>query len=308
LVRLCLIHLHFDLYRAFFVIQAFVLPEQDLKKRYNSNWAVVTGASSGIGRAIVDKLAAQGINVVMVALDEPLFRDVHATMQQTYKNVQFRKVGVNLAVPGYESIIENACSDISPNLIFNNAGYVATGHFADSTVEKQLMNYECNATAPVKITHMFLNKMMDAKQKGAIFFTSSPAGLLPCPMTVMYGATKAFLTEFAVSVAAEVRGDGIDVLVVHPSPVDTNFYSGNKHDIGAMKMFQKTATAPTTVAKCFFQSIGYAVIHDQGYFSLLTRLGLKLVDFNFMSTMASRTASMSADFKKSKRARDKKSL
>jgi len=124
----------------------------------------------------------------------------------------------------------------------------------------------------------------------------------------MYGATKAFLTEFAVSVAAEVRGDGIDVLVVHPSPVDTNFYSGNKHDIGAMKMFQKTATAPTTVAKCFFQSIGYAVIHDQGYFSLMGRLGLKLVDFNFMSNMASRTASLSGDFKKSKRVRDGKKL
>jgi len=287
-----------------FCVQAYVLPEQDLKKRYNSTWAVVTGASSGIGRAIVDKLALQGINVVMVALDDQLFSDVFATMQKTYSNVRFRKVGVNLGGPGYEKAIEATCADIEPNLIFNNAGFVATGHFADSPLDRQLANYECNATAPVKITHLFLNKMLDRKQKGAVFFTSSPAGLLPCPMTVMYGATKAFLTEFAVSVAAEVRGDGIDVLVVHPSPVDTNFYAGNKHNIDAMKFFQKTATSPTAIAKCFFQSIGYAVVHDQGYFSLLARIGLKLVDHNLMSNLASRTASMSADFKKSKKPRD----
>jgi len=286
-----------------FVVQAYVLPEQDLKKKYNTEWAVVTGASSGIGRALVDKLAVQGINVVMVALAEKLFDDVFVTMQQTYKNVKFRKVAVNLAVPGYEKEIGNACADINPNLIFNNAGFVATGHFADSPVEKQLANYECNATAPLKLTHLFLNRMLDRKQKGAIFFTSSPAGFMPCPMTVMYGATKAFLSEFAVSVAAEVKGDGIDVLCVHPSPVDTNFYSGNKHNIDAMKFFQRTASPPTAVAKCFFQSVGYEVIHDQGYFSILSRLGLKFADINMLAFLISRTSHFSGDFKKSKKPR-----
>jgi len=152
-----------------------------------------------------------------------------------------------------------------------------------------------------------LNRMLDRKQKGAIFFTSSPAGFMPCPMTVMYGATKAFLSEFAVSVAAEVKGDGIDVLCVHPSPVDTNFYSGNKHNIDAMKFFQRTASPPTAVAKCFFQSVGYAVIHDQGYFSILSRLGLKFADINILALLISRTSHFSGDFKKSKKTRDAKS-
>ena len=86
--------------------------------------------------------------------------------------------------------------------------------------------------------------MLDKGLKGAVFFTSSPAGLMPCPVSVMYGSTKAFITEFAVSIAAELKGDGIDVLVVNPSPTDTSFYNGNTHKIDAMTFFQKTAVSP----------------------------------------------------------------
>jgi len=73
---------------------------------------------------------------------------------------------------------------------------------------RQMANYECNAISPVRITHHFaariLSEIAASPTRGAIFFTSSPAGFMPCPITVMYGATKAFLTEFATSIAAEV--------------------------------------------------------------------------------------------------------
>jgi len=66
--------------------------------------------------------------------------------------------------------------------------------------------------------------------------------------------------------------------VVHPSPVDTAFYAGNTHEIGAMKMFQKTATAPTTIANCFFISMGKSLVHDQGtYTSLLSLFFLEVI-------------------------------
>jgi len=60
-------------------------------------------------------------------------------------------------------------------------------------------------------------------------------------------------------VQLQLKYDGVDVLVVHPSPVNTNFYSGNSHDIGAMNFFKKTATTPLTIASCFFRSIGRTV-------------------------------------------------
>ncbi len=80
----------------------------------------------------------------------------------------------------------------------------------------------------------------------------------------MYGASKAFLTEFATSLSAEIFADGLDTLVVHPSPVDTGFYSGNKHDMSAMKLFQRTATSPDSIASTFFKSAGRSVVCDQG--------------------------------------------
>jgi short-subunit dehydrogenase len=284
-----------------FLVTAYVLKEQNLKEKYpGTEWALVTGGSSGIGRALTEKLAEQKINVVVAALDDDILKKMMTETTKKFPDVKFRAVGVNLAAPGYMQKIIDCCADgkIQPNLIFNNAGFVATGLFADSPLGRQMANYDCNATASVKITHHFLNQMLDSKQKGCVCFTSSPAGLMPTPTTVMYGATKAFLTSFGSSLAGEVHSAGIDVLVVHPSPVDTGFYAGNKHDLGAMKMFQKTATPPTNIADCFFRSVGRVVIHEQGYFSLCFKMLLKFIEPDFLAIIIAKTTAMNGDFKK----------
>jgi len=302
-IALCLFGFAVFSYLIPFLIAAFVWKEQNLKEKYKATWALVTGASSGIGRALSEKLAAQGLNVVLVALEDKYLKEVHTLLVQKYPSQEFRAVGVDLGTPTYMEPILRATSDINIQLLFNNAGFVATGLFADSPLGKQMANYECNAIAPVRITHHFLNLLLDKKLKGCIGFTSSPAGFIPCPMTVMYGATKAFLTEFAVSIGAEVRADGVDVLVVHPSPVDTAFYAGNTHEIGAMKMFQKTATAPTTIASCFFISMGRSLVHDQGYFCLFSRLLMKVMDWVLFANIIGFFTSGQADYKKSKKKR-----
>jgi len=137
-----------------------------------------------------------------------------------------------------------------------------------------------------------------SERRGGIFFTSSPAGIMPCPTTSLYGSTKAFLTEFATSVSAEFWADGVDVLVVHPSPVDTGFYSGNKHDMAAMKLFQRTATSPESIASCFFKSAGRSVVCDQGYFSIALKMMLKVIDYNLIAILITRTSTMSGDYVK----------
>ncbi len=70
--------------------------------------------------------------------------------------------------------------------------------------EEQVANFNCNAACAVRITHHFLRKMQARKLRGCLVYTSSPAGFMPCPFSVMYGATKAFLTAFATSLAPEV--------------------------------------------------------------------------------------------------------
>ena len=123
---------------------------------------------------------------------------------------------------------------------------------------------------------------------------------MPCPFSVIYGATKAFLTEFGTSLAGEVKHEGIDVLVMHPSPVDTNFYNADTaHKSGSLGLFRKTATAPTVIADAIFSSVGrLTVVREQGYFSVGLRLLFKVIDPNFLSTIITFTSHLSGEYKK----------
>ena len=115
----------------YFLPKLFVslLPRQNLKVKYGAEWALVTGSSSGIGKSLVDKLASQGLNVVIVALQNQLLDDAVAEMQAKFPTRVFVKVGVDLGTPGYLEIISEATKNIDVQLIFNNAGFMLTGFF-----------------------------------------------------------------------------------------------------------------------------------------------------------------------------------
>jgi len=192
---------------------------QNLKLKYDAQWALVSGGSSGIGRSIVERLASQGINVVIAAYPDAVLDQALVEYETQFPALQFRKVPVNLADRDFMVTIKEATKDVDVNIVVNNAGYIKTGFFSEEPIEAQMANHNVNATAAMEITHHFVKEMRAKKLKGCVTFTSSPAGLMPCPFSVLYGATKAYLTSFAQSLAPEIYSDGIDVTVVHPSPV-----------------------------------------------------------------------------------------
>jgi len=292
------------------LVQSYFNKEQNLRVKYNAKWAVVTGGSSGIGRAITEKLAQQGINVVIVALDEPILHDLHEKLQKQYPELEFRAVGVDLSGDAYMEALASATDDIEVSLLFNNAGFIMVGFFADSNIEKQMRNYHVNATCAVRITHHFLRRMIQKKIKGAISFTSSPAGLMPCPFSVIYGSTKAFLTEFATSLACEVKADGIDVFVLHPSPVDTAFYnSETAHKSDSLGFFRKTASPPTAIADTIFKNIGnWTLVRNQGYFSVSLKLLLKVIDYDLLSLVMSVFTPLASEYQKLFKERKEKGM
>jgi len=203
----------------FFVpwLLSFFCGVQDLKVKYGAEWAIVTGGTSGIGKAIARRLASQGLNVVIAAYDDKLMEESREAFPAEFPGCQFRFVPVDLSTADeqrYLTPLAAATSDIVVQVVFSNAGYIRTGLFDGSPLDVQLRNLRCNATSSAAVAHLFLRRMRRSGHKGCVVFTSSPANLTPCPLSAMYGATKSFLTELAVSVAPEVVEFGIDVAVL----------------------------------------------------------------------------------------------
>lgn len=185
---------------AYLIPQLFMAfrPVPNLKEKYNAEWALVTGGGSGIGKALAFKLASQGLNVVVVSLDDKYLKETMESLKDHYPKQEFRSVGCTFS-PGvkYMEEIEKATEDLEIKIIFNNAGFMVTGFLDQTPIGKLLANIECNATASVVIAHHFVQKIVAKKHTGCIVFTSSVAGFIPTPFAAMYASTKSFVTQFA---------------------------------------------------------------------------------------------------------------
>lgn len=270
----------------------------DLKKRYNAEWALVTGGGSGIGRSLCFKLASQGLNVVIVSLDDEYLKETTQQLKKSYPKLEFRSVGCVFS-PGasYMESIISATKDINIQIVFNNAGFLVTGFFDQVPLGKLQANIECNAVAAVNVTHHFCKKLVSSKQRGCIVFTSSVAAYIPSPFASMYASTKAFISQFACCLNIEVKALGIDVCAVHPSPVSSNFYDKVDHRIELMESAQKSAVSPDLLPNEIFKSIGYCVLRDIGGMAIGTRMGTFFIPYNVFTMIFAAAAPYLPDYK-----------
>jgi len=273
-------------------------PVPDLKKRYDATWALVTGAGSGIGKSLAFKLASQGLNVVIVSIDDDLLKATMKEIKAAYPDLQFRSVGV-LFSPGvpYLQKIKDATKDIDIKIVFSNAGFIVTGFMDQTPIAKLLANVECNATASLSITHHFVQVMVKKQFKGCIVYTSSVSASIPCPFAASYGATKAFVSQMASCLHVEVQNLGIDVCAVHPSPVASNFYDNVDHKIELMEAAQKGAVPPDDLPNDIFKSIGVCALRDMGGLAVGTRMGTFFLPYNFFTCLFSAAAPLLSDYK-----------
>jgi hypothetical protein len=191
--------------------------------------ALVTGASSGIGRAIAVQLAVDGSDLIVVARR----RDRLEALAEELRAAHGVKVDVMVAdvtVPEQLAAIEDRLREGSPpvDLLVNNAGAGGQGAFAEIPLEWQESQIRLNVLAPVRLTHAALEQMLP-RGRGGVLNVSSIAGLQPMPNVATYAATKAYLSSFSHALHEEVRHKGVSVTALLPGFTRTEF-----HDAGGM--------------------------------------------------------------------------
>ncbi len=191
-----------------------------LTSRYGE-WALVTGASSGIGVAFARQIAADGMKVVLTARRAERLQTVAAEIARDF-GVETRVVAADLAESAGPRRILDAVADLEIGLLVNNAGLGYAGRFdlADGERLRQLVVVNCEA--PLVLAHALIQGMRE-RGRGGILFTGSAAGRQPLPLHAVYAATKAFDGLLAEALWAEQKASNIDVLVLEPGSTETEF-------------------------------------------------------------------------------------
>lgn len=223
---------------------------KNLAEKYG-NWALVTGASSGIGEAFARRLAADGVNVVIAARRLERLESLADELSVDY-DVQVRPVRADLSEQDGIDAIEKAVADIDLGIVINNAGAAYPGAFLKTSAEDQLDIIRLNVTTPVQLAHIFGERLL-SQGRGAMIFTGSTSAFAGTPMLANYAATKAFVGTFAEGLAAEWGKQGVDVLVVHPGPTKTEMVEMDGVDFNSMPMSWMT---PEQVAERALGSLG----------------------------------------------------
>ena len=200
-------------------------------------WAVVTGASSGIGRAFAGHLAASGINLVLAARRLPLLDEVgHDLVRQ--HGIQFRSVRVDLAEPEYLNSVIDATNGIDVGLVVSNAGDMNLGEFLTTPRDALLAELRVNTEAHLSLTHHF-GQLLARRGRGGILLVSSIAGIQGVPYIANYSATKSYVLSLGEALHRELSSRGVHVTVLVPGATATAMtarFGADKTAMGRLMM------------------------------------------------------------------------
>ncbi len=184
--------------------------ERDFRRRYG-DWAVVAGASEGIGAAFARALAARGMNLLLAARrPEPLQK--LAAELETRHHVEARPLALDLADDASLRRLAAAGNELGAGLLVCNAAFAPVGPFVELPLEEHLRVIAVNCRAPVLLSHA-LGAEMARRGRGGIILMSSLAGFQGSPYVAHYAATRAYTLVLGEGLWAELRRRGVDVLV-----------------------------------------------------------------------------------------------
>ncbi|OGT64881.1 MAG: hypothetical protein A2W69_01390 [Gammaproteobacteria bacterium RIFCSPLOWO2_02_47_7] len=206
----------------------------EFKQKYGP-WALITGASSGIGMEFARQIAEKGLNLVLVARREDRLKTLAEELRGKH-SIDVKIIGADLSGDDFLPILKKATSNLEIGLLINNAGLTTTGTVIDNTLEDELNLLHVNCRAPLMLAHEFGKQMRDRKRGGMIFL-GSLLSFASVPYWANYAASKSYDLMLAEGLAAEMKEHNVDVLALCPGFVRTEFAEFAKlNDLMAMNV------------------------------------------------------------------------
>lgn len=209
--------------------------------------ALVTGASSGIGRALAREFASHGYDLVLVARREEALQEVSRELKS---RVHLVPMDLARAGAGQALAHELRMRGVQTDVLVNSAGFGLQGEFADLAVDQQLEMIQLNVTTLTELTRLFLPEMLDRKQ-GGILNVASTAAFQPGPLMAVYYATKAYVLSLTEAIAEETAGTGVKVSCLCPGPTHTEF--AQRAAMEGTRLFRGHVMTPDAVAQAGYE-------------------------------------------------------
>ena len=230
-------------------------------------WAVVTGASDGIGRACAYTLAERGVNVVLVARRRGVLDEIAGDIESRHA-VKTRIVAVDLGERSSFGILARETADIDVGLLVASAGFGTSGLFIESEIETELSMVDLNCAALMALTHHY-GKRFASRRCGGIILMSSIVAFQGVPFAADYAATKAYVQTLAEGLRPELKPHGVEVLASAPAQVRSGFAERADMRMGA-------ALTPQRVARGTINALGRRTTVRPGFLSKFLEAALKL--------------------------------
>lgn len=219
----------------------------EFKQKYGP-WALITGASSGIGMEFAQQLAQQGLNLVLVARREDRLNTLANELKAKH-GIEVKTVSADLSRDDFMPAIKSATANLEIGLLVNNAGFTNTGPIIDNALEDELKMLHLNCRAPLMLAHEYGKPMRDRKC-GGIIFLGSVLSFASVPVWANYAASKAYDLMLAEGLAAEMKEHHVDVLALCPGFTRTEFAEFAKiNDLMAMDAGPVVKTAINKLGK-----------------------------------------------------------